>query len=519
MQPLIRLGLAMLVSVEALLLGACSTVGPDFQPPHVPWLADWSGGSLKRLAVAPLHQSDDHLQDWWRSFNDPVLDQLIAEAQRANPNVRTAGMRIMEARAQLGIAGSALYPQVQQATGDLLNAGTRPAGGPTSNATLLDVGANISWELDFWGKFRRSIEAADAGYFASIAQFDDLQVLMAAQVASLYCSIQTTKARLQIAHENAVLQKRSLEITQLLFKSGDESELDVQQAKAQYFATLATIPQLAIVLRQAQNALGTLLGRPPGPLAEMAAGQQSIPQAELKVIFDMPADFLRRRPDVRAIEMQLAAQSALIGVSVADFYPSVSLIGSIGLSATSLSGSHNALDWVAGPALVWNVFDNGRLTNTVLVQDARFQQLYQQYQGAVLGAAREVDDAAVSFARTKERIALLVDSVNAAQRSLKIATLQYREGLVDFQRVLDSQQTLFSQQELLVTSRGDLMQSLIAIYKAMGGGWEQGRSRPVPGDAGREPMGIPEDWQKLLAAPLPAPGADAIRTSPGATPP
>jgi multidrug efflux system outer membrane protein len=493
----------------AVLLSACTTVGPDFERPQVPWLADWTGGSLESLAADPRVPRSGPTQEWWRTFKDPVLDHLVAEAQRVNPNVRTAGMRIMEARAQLGIAGSTLYPQVQQATGEVLSVGERRTSGPDTSAVVFNAGLQISWELDFWGKFRRSIEAADAGYFATIAQYDDLQVLMAAQVAGLYCSIRTVEARLVIARENAAIQKRSLEITELLFKSGNDTELDVQQAKALYLGTLSTIPQLEGTLRQTQNALSTLLARAPGPLPEMAAGKDVIPQAELEVIVDMPADLLRRRPDVRAVEMQLAAQSALIGVSVADLYPSISLLGLVGLSATSLSGSSRVLSWAFGPSLVWNVFDHGRLTNTVLLQDARFQQLYEQYQDAVLRAAREVDDAAVGFARTGEQIALLADAVKAAQRSLDIATIQYREGLTDFQRVLDSQRTLFSQQELLVNSRGNLTQNLIALYKAMGGGWEQGRSRPVLDDATRETMGQRSDWRDLLAAPLPAPGADA----------
>ena len=318
--------------------------------------------------------------------------------------------------------------------------------------TAYNAGLGFGWEIDFWGKFRRSIEAADAGYFASTAQYDDLQVLMAAQVANSYCAIRTIELRLKIAHENAALQKRSLEITERLFKHGDESELDVQQAKAQYLGTLSTIPQLEGSLRQNQNALGVLLARPPGPLPEIAEGKDTIPQAELGVIVDLPADLLRRRPDVRAVEMQLAAQSALIGVKEADFYPSIALLGSLGLSATSLAGSPRTLAWGIGPNLVWNVFDHGRLTGEVLVQDARFQQLYEQYQAAVLKAAREVDDAAVGFATNRAQIPILKDAVNAAQRSLDIANIQYQEGISDFQRVLDTQRTLFSQQELLVST-------------------------------------------------------------------
>ena len=481
--------------------------------PLVPsWLSGWTGGSLESVAADPRTvrtPRGGQMQEWWRSFGDPVLDQLIAEAQRVNPNVRAAGLRILEARAQLGVAGSTLYPQLQQATGEALWVGEeRSGGGRDVSAGSFGVGFNLGWELDFWGKFKRSIEAADAGYFARIAQYDDVQVLMAAQVASFYCSIRTAEARLVIARESAALQKRSLEIAERLFKGGTDSELDVQQAKAQYLATLATIPPLEVQLRQTQNALSTLLARAPGPLAEMAAGKNVIPQAELQIIVDMQADLLRRRPDVRAAEMQLAAQSALIGVSEADLYPSISLLGLLGLSATTVSGSSTVLNWGLGPSLVWNVFDHGRLSNTVLVQDARFQQLYEVYQDSVLRAAREVDDAAVGFARTGEQIVLLAESVKAAQRSLDIANIQYQEGLVDFQRVLESQRTLFLQQDTLVSSRGGLTQNLIALYKAMGGGWEQARFRPVVDDVTRETMIQRSKWNGILDAPLPAPGTD-----------
>ena len=492
-----------------LLLGACTTVGPDFKRPATPsWLADWSGGSLASLAAEQREseQSQAANDEWWRSFNDPVLDRLIAEAQRLNPDVRTAGMRILEARAKLAIAGSTLYPQLQQLTGEALRVGQRQDGGPDSTFTSYGAGLGIGWELDFWGKFRRSIEAADAGYFASIAQYDQLQVLMAAQVATLYSSIRTLELRLLIAHENAAIQRRSLEITERLFKSGNDTELDVQQARSQYLGTLATIPQLDGALRQTRNALSVLLARAPGPLPEMAGGRDQIPQADLAVIVDLPASLLRRRPDVRAAEMQLAAQSALIGVSQADLYPSISLLGSLGLSSTSLAGSTTRLDWVVGPSLVWNVFDHGRLTNQVLVQDARFQQLFEQYQGVVLQAAREVDDAAVGFASSRAQTPLLTQAVQAARRSLEIANTQYREGLTDFQRVLDSQRTLFSQQERRVSNLGDVTQSLIALYKAMGGGWQQGRGRPVLDADTRETMGERSAWKEMLLEPLPPPG-------------
>jgi NodT family efflux transporter outer membrane factor (OMF) lipoprotein len=416
-------------------------------------------------------------------------------------------MRILEARAQLGIASSLLYPQQQQVTGEVLRKGTEASSGPDGTLTSYRLGFGVGWEIDFWGKFRRSIEAADAGYFASIAQYDDLQVLIAAQVASFYTSIRTLELRLTIAHENAALQKRSLEITERLFKFGNDSELDVQQAKSQYLGTLATIPQLEGSLRQTQNALSILLARPPGPLPEMAAGRGRIPQAELAIVADMPADFLRRRPDVRTIELQMAAQSALIGVSAADLYPSIALLGSLGVSATSVSGSPRTFAWGIGPSLVWNVFDYGRLKNEVLVQDARFQQLYEQYQWGVLQAAREVDDASAGFIANSEQVPLLEGAVKAAKRSLEIANIQYREGSSSFERVLDSQRVLFNQQERLVNNLGNVSQSLVTLYKAMGGGWQQARSQPLLDDATRETMAERSEWRDLLAAPLPPPEA------------
>ena len=495
-----------MAAVSGFMLTACTTLGPDFTRPAVPWLEEWAARP-RDLPAAPepaAAAQRAETEQWWRNFDDAVLEQLIGEAQRLNPGVRTAGARILEARAQLGIAGSTLYPQSQQVSGELLQAGQQRSEGPDTDFTSYGAGVAIAWELDFWGRFRRGIEAADYNYLASIARYDDVQVLVAAQAASLYTTIRTFELRLQIAEENAALQKRSLEITEHLFRSGNDSELDVQQAKALYLGTLATIPELEAALRQAHNALGVLLGRAPGLLPELGAGARRIPRASLEVIVDVPSELLRRRPDVRAAEMQLAAQSALIGVSEAELYPSIALLGSVGLSSTSRDWSARTLDWGVGPGLVWNVFDHGLLRNQVLVEDARFQQLHEQYQDTVLRAAREVDDAAVGFARNTAQIPLLEESVQAAQRSLEIATIQYREGLVDFQRVLDSQKTLFSQQERLVTSRGNVTQSLIALYTAMGGGWQAGRGMPPLDAATRATMRERSEWKDLLEAPLPA---------------
>ncbi len=496
-----------LAVLAPLLLGAC-VVGPDYTRPAVPWLEDWSADALRAAQQDVPTPKPVQVDRWWHEFGDGVLEKLVEEAQRLNPGVRSAGLRILEARAELGIAGSGLYPQRQQLGADGLWVGTKHGDGSSRDLWTGSGSLDVVWELDFWGKFRRGIEAADAGYLASIAQYDDLQVLVAAQAASFYASIRTVEQRLRIAHENADLQKRSLEITETLFRGGNESELDLQQARTLYLSTLATIPGLEASLYQTQNALAILLARPPGPLPEMDAGRERIPDADLGIIAELPTDLLRRRPDVRTAELQLAVQSARIGVSKSELFPAVALGGSLVLSTSSVMRAPYALDWAVGPALVWS-FDFRRLRDQVRVQDARFQQLFEQYQDTVLRAARELEDAAIGFAQNRAQVAILEESVQAARRSLDIADVQYREGLVDFQRVLDSQRALFSQQESLVGTRGAVAQSLIALYKAMGGGWQPGRELPIIDEKTRAEMAERTNWKRHLDEPLPPAAEDS----------
>jgi len=487
MRPLLAGGACLLVS-------ACTVLGPDYHTPPVEELAGWHRSEGLRQATSANHQP------WWHQLNDPVLSALVEEALVKNPDVRIAGLRILEARAQLGIAESLLGPQATVGTAEFLQAGQTRHGHSQSGSSY-GAGFNLGWELDFWGKFRRGIEAADANYFATLAQYDDIQVLMAAQVAQLYVSIRTVEARLQIAWENARIQQRSLEITQRLFKSGNSAELDVQQAKTQYLGTLSGIPQLETNLRQSQNALSTLLARAPGPLPEMSTNTGQIPRGKLALVAEMPADLLRRRPDVRVAERQLAAQSALIGVAESELYPSITLLGTLGVSATG--GESGIFSWAVGPSLSWNLLDQGRLGNQILIQDARFQQLHERYRDSVFKAAREVDDAAIAFANGQHEVELLTQTGEAARRSLDIANTQYREGMADFQRVLDSQRALFNQQERLVNSRGAQMRDLITLYKALGGGWERGRTRPLVSPAVEAQLRKRADWGPLLDAALP----------------
>jgi NodT family efflux transporter outer membrane factor (OMF) lipoprotein len=497
----------LVVVLAALAVNACTMLGPDYRQPSVDWLDDWQTTLYGQIGTPPQRAATD-LRFWWQVFDDPALNGLIETARRENPSLRIAGLRILESRAQLGIAGSALYPQTQQLGGSASYVDSRQRGGsqPRSDQDFVSyqAGFNLGWELDFWGRFRRGIESADAAFFASIANQQDVQVLLSAQVADLYFAYRTTELRIGIARENAAIQKRSYEITELLYTRGEKSELDLQQAKTQYLATLSTIPNLQISLTKTRNALATLLGRPPGEIPELEAGPGELPAVQTLAIGGIPARLLTRRPDIRAAAHQVAAQSAQIGIAEADFYPSIALLGSIGVSGNSLGVSPDTGALTVGPAFVWNVFDYGRIGNNVRVQDARLQQLIEQYQETVLQAAREVDDAAISVAKTAEQKQVLDESVVAAKRALELANSRYREGYADFQRVLDAQSSLFAQTDNQLSNQGSYVGAVIALYKALGGGWlDMPVQQLIPREV-QDTMQQRSDWGDLLDSPLPA---------------
>lgn len=486
----------------ALTLSACSSLGPDFQKPGVSWLNDWQSANYPRTGGADS-DAETGLHFWWRQFNDPVLDRLVQLAKQENPSLRIAGLRILESRAMLGIAGSALYPQVQQTSGGVSYLNSRQSGPGDTSQVGYQLGFNLAWELDFWGRFQRAIESADAGFFASVANQQDAQVLLSAQVASLYFAYRTTVERIRITHKNVAIQKRSLEITDNKFKGGQQSELDFQQARTQYLATLATVPQMEQGLRNTRNALCILLGRPPSELPELESEDYRLPDIGSAVFNGIPADLLTRRPDVRAAAWAIAAQSAQIGIAEADYYPAISLLGSLGWSGSSLSAVPNVGSLAIGPAVRWNLFDHGLIANNIRSQDARLQQSIENYQNTVLLAAREVDDAAVGITKTAEQETVLDESVEAAQRALDIANTRYREGYADFERVLSAQRSLASQEEKQLLNHGSHLSYVVDLYKSLGGGWQTTSiDRLIPDDT-RRTMSDRSDWGALLTAPLP----------------
>jgi NodT family efflux transporter outer membrane factor (OMF) lipoprotein len=491
-----------LAALVCCLLGtvSCTQVGPDFTEPEVAMASEWELYDSSALNTVP-----DATVEWWQIFNDPVLDELVVAAYAQNLGLEAAGLRVLEARAQLGIAVGQLFPQQQAAGGGASftsqsDRSTNPTG-PDQSFWTYDLGFNVGWEIDFWGRFQRGIESADASLMSTVAAYDAALLLLTAQVVDTYAVIRATEAQLMIARENVALQQRSFEITDTLFRNGQESELDKQQALTLRLSTEATIPQLETTLDRARNALAILLGQMPGSINQRIGETGIIPIVPNEVAVGIPADLLRRRPDVRQALLQAATQSALIGVATADLYPTFTLTGTIGLVSTSGLDTGNdgdTLQFSGGPAFNWQLFNYGRLKNNIRVQDARFQQTLVNYQNTVLIAAREVEDSITGFVRGRTQNEILELTVISARRSADIAMLRYQEGFSGYQRVLDAQQSLFAQQKRSTDSHSNTVRSLIALYKALGGGWEIRQGQEFVDAKTLQEMTLRTDWGRLL---------------------
>jgi NodT family efflux transporter outer membrane factor (OMF) lipoprotein len=424
-----------------------------------------------------ISSEEQQLGAWWRVFDDPTLNGLIDTAYRQNLTLRAAGARILEARALRGIAVGNMFPQSQSAFADYTRVKlSENVANPTPNTWFSDwdAGVTASWELDFWGRFRRAVEAADAELDASVENYDDVLVVLLSDVAANYVDYRTFQQRLVYARANVEIQRSSVELATDMFEGGATTERDMHQARQLLAQTEALIPSLEIGKRQAANRLSTLLGMPPTDMDTMLGEGSGIPTTPTSVVAGVPADLLRRRPDVRRAERLVAAQSARIGVAVSDLYPHISVLGTIGVEAEHIGDlfKSGSMIGAVGPGINWEILNYGRLVNNVRVQDARFQALAYEYQDQVLTAGREVEDAMVAFLRTQEQTDHLADSVAAADRTVEITKEQYRQGAVDFTPVFLFEGTLTSQQDQFAASRGDAALALIAIYRALGGGWQ-----------------------------------------------
>src|SRR5438132_985211 len=506
--------LAGLMTFAALLCG-CTTlkeyvqngfkVGPNYGRPPAPVAQNWIDAADPRVRT----ESDD-LSKWWQVFQDPVLENLVCTAYLQNLTLREAGLRVLESRAQLGITVGNILPQSQTATGSFTwNAESRQAANRSFISKPFfgqwNYAFNLAWELDFWGQFRRAIEGSTDSLDASVENYDAMLVTLLGDVATNYAQIRTTEQRIKYATQNVELQRQTLTLVEARFKAGTVSELDLDQARSTLAQTEATIPELEITLRQFNNQLCILLGIPPEEL-RAKLGPAPILTAPPEVTVGIPADLLRRRPDVRFAERQAAAQCAQIGVAESNFYPHISITGTLGYSAEFFKNlfKPTALTASAGPSFQWNILNYGRILNNVHLQEATFHELVATYQNAVLTAAQDVENGLVTFLKAQERTKFQAESVAEAEKAVKIALVQYKGGIIDLTRVTQLETTLVQLQDTLALAQGEIGLGLIQVYRALGGGWQIRVT-------GCERTGLPAQGEALTApqskpAPVPKNG-------------
>ena len=445
-------------------------VGPNYHQPDATVASRWIDYADAKVKAQP-----QDCGKWWSQLDDPILDSLIEKAVRQNLDLKTAGARILESQGKRNIAAGNLFPQSQQAlaANPYAQISKNMALPLPHTLSLWATGFNASWELDFWGRFRRAVEAADADLSASIDGYNEALVLLLSEVATNYVQARIYQQRLAFARRNVEIQQGSFEIAELRFKKGAASELDVQQARSVLTQTKSTIPPLRTGLRQANNRLCILLGVPPYDLVGQL-DSKPIPTAPPSIAIGIPAELLRRRPDIRRAEREVASQSAQIGIATSDLYPRLALFGFIGYASDDLKNlfSANSFTGILLPTFQWQILNYGRILNNIHAQDARFQAKVFAYQQAVLRADQEVEDGLVAFLQSQEQSQILEESVQAAERSVELVVAQYRRGATDFNRVYNAQALLVTQQDQLAIARGNITLTMVAIYKSLGGGWE-----------------------------------------------
>ena len=454
-----------------LFLNGCA-VGPDYCPPKVSVPTSWS-----ELPQGGKSNPESFVQ-WWNTFNDPVLDSLIMRAVPSNLDLRIAEVRVREARFQRGAVASDLWPSLD--TSASYSRSRRSTGISTIppsakiKRNLYETGFDASWEIDLFGGKRRAVEAANAEIDAAVENQRDVLITLLAEVARNYIEVRGYQRRLQIVYKNISTQQEAVEIVQARYNAGLSSELDVVQAAALLATTQSQIPLLENPMKQAIHRIGILLGQKPGDLLTELTKESQIPHTPVTVPVGLPSDLLRRRPDVRRAERELAAATARIGMATADWFPKFSLTGSFGFQTEDINAfsiTHSRL-WSFGPTVRWPIFDAGRIRANIRVQNARQEQALLNYEKAVLTSLEDVENALVAYTAEQVRRQNLTEAVNANRRAVELANELFSKGLVNFLNVLDAERSLCKSEEELVQNERTVSLNLVILYKALGGGWE-----------------------------------------------
>ena len=440
-----------------------------------------------------------------------MLDQLVDDAIAGNLTLRSAALRVLQARQQLLIVANLRLPQQQYLGGSAAVVDPGESSGPfgSYSATF-----NLNWTLDVWGRIRRQVESASAAYDATLSSYDGVVVLVVGQVAQTYLTIRTTEQRLAAARQNLAYQTESVRISEAKLQAGDISSLDVEQGLTLVYNTQASIALLEQSLQQLKVSLAILLGQPPQDFTPRLGPARPVPVVSPLFAVGMPQDLIRRRPDIRVAERRVAAQSAQIGVAVSDLYPSFGLTGSIGPTVSTATEGQNFLDlfnvanvaYTLGGFVHWNLFNWGRIHENVRLQDAAVQQAIEDYRQVVIQAQGEVELALIAYFKSLQQQAALQKAADAAQRAVDVSTEQYQDGLVDYNTVVSTLRVLVGQQDQLASIQGTVAVNLVGVYLSLGGGWEGRQSAnavdliPERADQGgnasaREILGVPSEGQ------------------------
>ena len=452
-------------------------VGPDFRRPETIPPAAWYGTAPADTPTSVVTPGVTEMVEWWKSFNDPVLTSLVERAVRSNLDVKLAQSRIRQARASRGVAFAGLWPEIDASGAYSYNRASATSSTISSSAgpyNLYQAGLDAAWELDVFGGLRRNVEAADADLEAAVEDRRDVLVTLLGDVATNYVNLRGFQQQIEIAEGNLKSQRHTAEITVKRHEAGFVSALDVANARSQVALTESTIPVYQSAAQGAIYALGVLLGQEPVSLVEELSAVAPIPPVPPEIPVGLPSELLRRRPDIRRAEAQIHAATARVGVATADLFPKFSLTGAFGFSSTDLNAftRWNARNWSFGPSATWNLFDAGRIRWNIEVQNALEEQAVLTYRKTVLTAFQDVETALFAYAKEQDHRKALAEEVEQNQRAFDLSMKLYVVGKGDFLSVLIAERSLFTSQDALVQSVRNLSADLVAIYKALGGGWE-----------------------------------------------
>jgi len=492
-----------------LVLGGCMTVGPDYSRPPVKTTEQFQSSADSEVTSAINESSTQRIDPmkWWESFGDSTLNQLLQKVKEQNLSLQQSALRVYQYQSQLGISDSKLLPTVTL-NGTSLNSKNSSLQEVTNNSNNLLLNSltmQLSWELDFWGKFRRGIESTYSSYLSSVAAYYSADVSLSADVANTYINIRNYESLIDVAKNNLALQAESLRIASARFKYGATSKLDLSQAQAEYQQTKAEIPSLYASLKKAQFAMSLLLGELPDYYEKNYGNTKTSlrPPPELGV--GIPKDLLRRRPDIIQAEYNAAAQSALIGVNKAALYPSLSLGGTFGFANSNYgtTNSGNLFSWGNNSAsisggLLFPIFYRGAIVDQIRVQDAIFQQSILAYQNQVLTAQKEVEEALITISTSKSALQDLKLAVTSASSAADLSLERYKTGQSDYTTVISAQQSLLRVQNSDIQTASNELLGYVAAFKALGGGWSSQMNPPKLPDMMIDEMNDRSDWGSVL---------------------